>query len=365
MRVILSGGGTGGHIYPAIAIANRIKKEFPKAEILFIGTERGLERELVLKAGYDIRFIPVSYLKRKISLHNVKSAGKLLMGLLEARKIIKRFKPDIVIGTGGFVCGPVLYMASKLRIKTLIHEQNVFPGLTNRILSSYVDRIAISFPEAERYFKEKLRGKLVVTGNPIRDEFLQVSAIEANKRYKPDNRPIVLIVGGSGGSSKLNAATIAMLKQRTVGEYRIILVTGKMHFSAVLEALKDCSAAAGSTILPYINDMPHALRACDLIVCSAGAITIAEVTAAGKPSILIPKAHTAENHQEYNARAMEKAGAAIMLKENQLKGDVLYKAIESILVNKEVYSNMRTACGRVAKIDAIDLILSEVITLIS
>ncbi len=364
MRVILSGGGTGGHIYPAIAIANRIQKEYPKAEILFIGTERGLERELVPKAGYKIRFIPVSYLKRKVSLHNVKSAGKLLMGLLEARKIIKQFKPDIVIGTGGFVCGPVLYTASRLGVKTLIHEQNVFPGLTNRILASSVDRIAISFPEAEKYFKEKTKGKLVVTGNPIRDEFSKVSAVEANKRYKPVDKPMVLIVGGSGGASKLNAATIAMLKHRPLGDYSIILVTGKGHFEPVSEALKAYPTASEITVLPYINDMPYALKACDLIVCSAGAITIAEVTAVGKPSILVPKAHTAENHQEYNARAMEKAGAAIMLKEDELKEDTLYRAIASVMENKEVYASMRSACSKVAKTDAIDLIFKEVQKLI-
>jgi len=365
MRVILSGGGTGGHIYPAIAIANKIKERFPKAEILFIGTEKGLESDLVPKAGYKIKFIPVSYLKRKISIHNVKSAGKLLMGLMEARNIIKGFKPDIVIGTGGFVCGPVLFIASKLGYKTLIHEQNVFPGLTNRILSSSVDRIAISFSEAARYFKEKNKEKLVVTGNPIRDEFLKVTELEASRRYKKDNRPLVLIVGGSGGSRKLNQAVIDLLNNNPKNQFRILLVTGKSHYEEVINALKaNPSALEENSVIPYINDMPYALKACDLIICSAGAITIAEITAIGKPSILIPKAHTAENHQEYNARAMEEAGAAIMIKEDQLNGEELYKSIVKVVNDKGQYQVMRSACGKVAKIDAINLIIEEVEQLI-
>ena len=361
MRVILSGGGTGGHIYPAIAIANKIKERFPKADILFIGTEKGLESDLVPKAGYSIKYIPVSYLKRKISIHNVKSAGKLLMGLIEARNIIKGFKPDIVIGTGGFVCGPVLYIASKLGYRTLIHEQNVFPGLTNRILASSVDRIAISFSEAAKYFKEKNKEKLVVTGNPIRDEFLKVTELEANKRYKKDNRPLVLIVGGSGGSRKLNQAANDLLNKYTKNEFRVLLVTGKSHYEDVISALmNNPEVIEENSVIPYINDMPFALKACDLIICSAGAITIAEITAVGKPSILIPKAHTAENHQEYNAIAMEAAGAAIMIKEDQLSGEELYKAIVKVVKDKSRYLEMKSACSRVAKTDAISLIIDEV-----
>lgn len=365
MRVILSGGGTGGHIYPAIAIANRIRESFPKAEILFIGTEGGLESELVPKAGYSIKYIQVSYIKRSLSLHNVRTAAKLMAGLFEAGRIIRSFKPDIVIGTGGFVCGPVLYIAAKIGYKTLIHEQNVFPGLTNRILASTVDRIAISFSEAEKYFKPKSKNKLVLTGNPIRDEFLKVSEEDANMKYKMDNRPLVLIVGGSGGSKKLNQAAIDLLRLHPTNNYRIQLVTGKNHYQPVLEALKDnTSALSANSILSYINDMPYALKACDLIVCSAGAITIAEITAVGKPSILIPKAHTAENHQEYNAKAIKTAGAAIMIKEEELSGETLFKAIDKIISDKEMYARMQEACAKVAKTDAIDLIFKEVLKIL-
>lgn len=365
MRVILSGGGTGGHIYPAIAIANKIRDSFPKAEILFIGTEGGLESDLVPKAGYKIKYIPTSYIKRSLSLHNLKTAGMLVAGLFEAGKIIRSFKPELVIGTGGFVCGPVLYVAAKMGFKTLIHEQNVFPGLTNRLLSSSVDRIAISFPEAEGYFKPKNKEKLVLTGNPIRDEFLKVSDQDANMIYKLDNRPLVLIVGGSGGSKRLNQAAIDLLRQHPTNNYRILLVTGRNHYQPVLEALKDNSSALNAnSILSYINDMPYALKACDLIICSAGAITIAEITAVGKPSILIPKAHTAENHQEYNAKAIEATGAAIMIKEEELSGETLYKSIEKVIADKEMYVRMQEASAKVAKTDAIDLIFNEALKLI-
>lgn len=312
MRVIISGGGTGGHIYPAIAIANKIREKEPNARILFIGTEKGLESEIVPKAGYPIETITVSYLRRKISLHNIKSAGMLLKGLWQARNIIKKFKPDIVIGTGGFVCGPVVFMAAKMKIKTMIHEQNVFPGITNKILGNYVDKIAISFEEASKYFK--YTNKLVLTGNPIREDFLRVSTSEAMKRYGT-TKPMVLIVGGSGGSSSINKAVIEMMMKFQNYDFEILLVTGKRHYHDVMHHISQNKVLLrNNKIMEYIDDMPYALKACDLIICSAGAITITEINAVGKPSILIPKAYTAENHQEYNAMALQKGEQLLLSK---------------------------------------------------
>ncbi len=364
MRVILSGGGTGGHIYPAISIANKIKEKHPNAEILFIGTEKGMESDIVPKAGYSIKFVTVSYLKRKISLHNIKSAGMLFKGILEARKIIKDFRPDIVIGTGGFVCGPVVYMASKLGIKTIIHEQNVFPGLTNRILDKYVDKIALSFKEAEKYFKSK--NKLVVTGNPIRGEFFNVTEEEAKEKYGiKSNLPIVLVVGGSGGALKINNAVVEMLKLYKPKNFNVILVTGKRLYKNTIENINKEDLANNHEILPYINDMPYALKACDLIVCSAGAITIAEVTAVGKSAILIPKAHTAENHQEYNANAMGSKGAAVVIREDELNGEVLNRQIEKILNNKDTLKSMEAASRKEGITDAADRIYKEMESLLN
>ncbi len=363
MRVILSGGGTGGHIYPAISIANKIKEKYPSAEILFIGTEKGMESDVVPKAGYPIKFVTVSYLKRKISMHNIKSAGMLFKGIIEARKIIKDFRPDIVIGTGGFVCGPVVYMAAKLGIKTIIHEQNVFPGLTNRILDRYVDKIALSFKEAEKYFKSK--NKLVVTGNPIRAEFFSITKEMAKEKYGTEsNIPLVLVVGGSGGALKINNAVIEILKKNKPKDYKLLLVTGKRLYDDTMKNINISDLANNHEVMPYINDMPVAVNASDLIVCSAGAITISEITAVGKPAILIPKAHTAENHQEYNANAMASKGAAVVIREEELSGEILNKKIDEILNNREILRAMGDASREEGIIDAADRIYNEIESLL-
>ena len=359
MRVILSGGGTGGHIYPAISIANKIKEGYPDADILFIGTKGGMESNIVPKEGYPMRFITVNYLKRKLSLHNIKSAVVLLKGISEARKIIKDFKPHVVVGTGGFVCGPVVYAASKLKIKTIIHEQNVFPGLTNRILSRYVDKIALSFEEAEKYFKNK--DKLVVTGNPIRSDFFNVTEEEAKARYNINSDiPLVLVVGGSGGAFKINNAIVYILNKYSPLKFKLILVTGRRLYEQTTKSIERQDSLKSHRIVSYINDMPYALKACDLIVCSAGAITIAEVTAVGKPAILIPKAYTAEDHQQYNADAMADKGAAFVINEYELNGEILNKKIEEILSDREILKSMETASKKGAIIDAADRIYNEV-----
>ncbi|KAB3538589.1 undecaprenyldiphospho-muramoylpentapeptide beta-N-acetylglucosaminyltransferase [Alkaliphilus pronyensis] len=362
MKVVISGGGTGGHIYPAIAIANKIKESNSSAEILFIGTREGLENEIVPKAGFKMEYITISYIKRKISLHNVKTGIKLIKGMWQTRRILKSFKPDIVIGTGGFVCGPVLYIANKMGFKTLIHEQNVFPGLTNRILSKHVDKVLLSFSEAEKFFKNKER--VVVTGNPIRTDFMTVTEEEAKLKYK-SHKPLILIVGGSGGSSKINNAVLAMLESSGNNlSFQLLWATGKRHYNMVLEELKTIKLDKNHQVVPYINNMPYAMKACDVIICSAGAITIAEVTAAAKPAILIPKAHTAENHQEYNAEALEKVGAAVMIKEKQLSSDILLQNINMLITDKKLYDSMKKASSNASTVEAIDLIYKEILKLI-
>ncbi|WP_026476373.1 undecaprenyldiphospho-muramoylpentapeptide beta-N-acetylglucosaminyltransferase [Alkaliphilus transvaalensis] len=360
MKVVISGGGTGGHIYPAIAIANKIKEEKPDTEILFIGTEKGLESDIVPKSGYPIKHIPVSYLKRKISLHNVKSAGLLVKGLMEARRILKEFQPDLVIGTGGFVCGPVLFMAAQLKIKTMIHESNVFPGLTNRILARYVDCIALSFEEAKKYLKN--HNKVIITGNPIREDFLRITEEEAALKYnKKPGLPLILVVGGSGGSVKLNNAVIDLLTRHPKNNFEILLATGKNHYSKVMELLgKEKTILNNNRVVPYINDMPYALKACDLIICSAGAMTITEITAAGKASILIPKAHTAENHQEYNAKALADKKAAKMIKEKDLSGETLYQNIQEIIGQSNGLKEMQKASKGEAKLKASEKIYEAI-----
>ncbi|HZK57156.1 MAG TPA: undecaprenyldiphospho-muramoylpentapeptide beta-N-acetylglucosaminyltransferase [Clostridia bacterium] len=359
MKVILSGGGTGGHIYPAISIANKIKEKHTDAEILFIGTAKGMESNIIPGEGYPIKFITVSYLKRRFSLHNIKSAAVLFRGILGARKIIKDFRPDIVVGTGGFVCGPVVYVASRLKIKTIIHEQNVFPGLTNRILDRYVDKIALGFEEARKYFKNK--NKLVVTGNPIRSDFFSVTEKEAKARYNTNSDiPLVLVVGGSGGALKMNNAVIYILNKYNPRKFRLLLVTGKRLYEQTIRSVGKQNPMGNHKIVPYIDDMPYALKASDLIVCSAGAITIAEITAIGKPAILVPKAYTSEDHQQYNADAMEDKGAALVINENELDGEILNKKIKEVLGNKKVLKSMGAASKKGAIINAADRIYNEI-----
>jgi UDP-N-acetylglucosamine--N-acetylmuramyl-(pentapeptide) pyrophosphoryl-undecaprenol N-acetylglucosamine transferase len=327
MRYLISGGGTGGHIYPAIAIADRIRESEPTAEILFVGAANGLEMDLVPDAGYRIIPITVSYLRRKLSWHNVRSAFMLMKGLIESRQILKDFEPDWVIGTGGYVSGPVLYVAAKKRYKTMIHEQNAFPGLTNRILSAHVDFVALSFEEAKRYLKRTVN--VVVTGNPIRKEYYQLTQMEARESFPEyKNRSMVLISGGSGGSLHINQAIEEMLQQKPSLPFKLYWATGKRHYNRMKSAISsETFSEAGHQMVPYIDNMPYALKACDLVVCSAGAITIAEVQASDKYSILIPKAYTAENHQEKNALMMEEYGYATVIRELDLTGELLYQKI--------------------------------------
>lgn len=335
MRYLLSGGGTGGHIYPAIAIADRIREGDPKAEIQFVGAVGGLEMDLVPAHGYPIKSITVSYIKRSMSFHNVKTAAKLVKGLIEAGKILKEYSPDWVIGTGGYVSGPLVFVAAKKGYRTLIHEQNAYPGLTNRILSKYANKIAVSFPDAIEFMDNK--DSITVTGNPIRREYYQLTEKEAKKSFPEyDGTKMVLITGGSGGSAKINEAVEAMIKQYPTLSFSLYWATGRKFYKNIENRILDEGfLLAGHHIVPYIDNMPHALKACNLVVCSAGAITIAEVQAADKYAVLIPKAYTAENHQEKNAIMMEAGGYGAVIKETELSPDLLFERISEGLV----YSN--------------------------
>ncbi len=327
MRYLLSGGGTGGHIYPAIAIADRIREGDPKAEILFVGAVNGLELELVPQNGYTIKRITVSYLKRSLSIHNIKSAFKLVKGLYESNRIIRDFKPDWVIGTGGYVSGPVLFVAARRGYKTLIHEQNAYPGLTNRFLSNYVNNVAVSFDEAIKYFKNK--DIITVTGNPIRKEYYQLTEEEAKRRF-PDysDKKMVLISGGSGGSVKINQAVEGMINKYENLPFSLYWATGKIFFESVEKRVVNAHfVKSGHQIVPYINNMPYALKACDIVVCSAGAITIAEVQISNKYAVLIPKSYTAGNHQEKNAFMMEIEGQGTVIKDQDLTPELLFSRI--------------------------------------
>ncbi|KNF09921.1 UDP-N-acetylglucosamine transferase MurG [Gottschalkia purinilytica] len=361
MKVLITGGGTGGHIYPALAIAKKIKEEYKNAEILYVGTERGLESELVPKEGLKFKTIRVKGFSRKLSKDTVKSIKELFLGLNDAKKVIKEFKPDIVIGTGGYVCGPVVLLASLKKIPTLIHEQNAFPGVTNKILSKFVSKVAGSFEECKKYFKKS--EKVIITGNPIRKDILTIDKEKAYQDLKVDqNKPFILCFGGSGGQKKLNDAMLRfIIDNHDNDDIQVLHVTGKRFHESFMKELKSNGIdelSSNINVVPYFFEMPKALAIADLAITSGGAITIAEVTAVGVPTILIPKAYTAENHQEYNAKALEKAGASIVILEKDLTDNKLTKTIKEVLDDKEKLSNMAYNSKKIGIIDASERIVN-------
>lgn len=339
MKIVIAGGGTAGHINPGLAIAKYIREMDNKAEILFIGTKRGMETTLVPREGFEIKYIKVKGFKRKISLDTFVTIKELFQGIREARKIIREFKPDIVIGTGGYVCGPVVFIASRMKIPTLIHEQNAFPGATNRILSRFTDTVAISFKESENYFKAAK--KLVYTGNPVRGEILKADrASSRNKLNIHNDEPLIVVVGGSLGAERINNIVAEMLKKYLDhSKFKMIFATGNNQYDNVRQLLSGIDLK-NIDVVPYIYDAANVYAAADIIVCRAGAITCSELTALGIPAIMIPSPNVVANHQEYNARSLERNGAAVVILEKDLNEDVLYNQITNLLKDRNALNKM-------------------------
>ncbi|OIJ13256.1 undecaprenyldiphospho-muramoylpentapeptide beta-N-acetylglucosaminyltransferase [Anaerobacillus alkalilacustris] len=350
MKIIVSGGGTGGHIYPALALINEIKKIEPKAEFLYIGTEKGLESTLVTREGIPFKTIHITGFKRKISVDNVKTVLRFLKGVSLSKKIIQDFSPDVVIGTGGYVCGPVVFAATKLRIPTIIHEQNSVPGLTNKFLSKYVNKVAISFEDSRSFFPNE---KVVFTGNPRATEAALVhvkdrlAEIGLNK-----NKKTVLIVGGSRGAKPINDAFLEVLKDAGTRNYQFLYVTGDVHYDHVMAEVKKLGNPVNIKIEPFIHNMPEVLKNVQLIVARAGATTLAEITAIGLPSILIPSPYVTNNHQEKNARALSEHGAAVLKLEKEMSGKILLKEIDQLMLNEEKWEKMHNSALKLGKPDA-------------
>lgn len=355
MKVLIAGGGTAGHINPGLAIAKKILEKNEDAKIIFVGTQKGMETKLVPREGFELRFIRVRGFKRKLTMDTVKAVRDLFLGIMDARKIIKLEKPDIVIGTGGYVCGPVLYQAARMGIPTLIHEQNAFPGVTNKILSRYVDKVAISFKEAEKFFKTPK--KIVLTGNPVRKELISVD--RSQFRLK-DNRTRglgnVVIFGGSLGAQKINSTVVEMLKKHYKNnDFSLTFATGNNQFDSVTEELEGTSFE-NVKVVPYIYDVVNTYGSADLIVCRAGAITSSEMTAMGIPCIMIPSPNVTANHQEHNARALEKNGACVVILEKELSAEVLYEQIKKLLTDSDYLGKMAKSSRKMGITDATDKI---------
>ena len=361
MRVLLTGGGTAGHINPAIAIANYIKEKEPDSEFLFVGTERGLEKTLVPKCGYDIKFIDVMGLRRSLSVENIKVFINYVKSTGVAKRIIKNFKPDVVIGTGGYVCAPVVKAAASLKIPILIHEQNVFPGLAIKMLAGKADVTAISFEETRDMMKAK---KMVLTGNPLRPNLFSVHDIDlVRAEYGFDEKPIVLMFGGSLGAEKMNEALVQMIAENRIKDFNLIASTGERHYESISESIKkttDLSKVKNIKVVPYIYNMEEIFFAADVVVGRAGAITVSEITALGKAAVLIPSPYVAHNHQEYNARYLEKNGAAKVVLENEVSGKRICEEISSILKNKETLAKMQSDSKKIGIADACETIYNYI-----
>lgn len=342
-RVIISGGGTGGHIYPAITIARAIA-ELEPTEFLYVGSKIGLENTLIPKEGLPFVTLDVRGLERKLSGRNIVTLAKTAGSLFKAERIIRKFKPDVVIGTGGFVCGPVLLAASLSGIPTLIQEQNVIPGVTNQILSRFVNTIALGYEEAAARFKR--HDTLIYTGNPVRKDVLTVSKEDGRALLglAPDKFTL-LVAGGSRGARSINNAMIEVhqyFKQDT--SIQILHVTGDHEYDRVVKQLEGIDGkgryGVGSRVIPYLHTMPEALAAADLAVYRAGAVGLAELTVRGVPSILIPYPYAAEDHQRYNAQALVMHGAARMLLDKILTGKDLLDEIIRLKDNPKVLAQM-------------------------
>ncbi len=363
MRVIFAGGGTGGHINPAISVANYIKERDSDFEALFIGTERGLETKLVPAAGYKIEYIDIKGFNRKQLHKNVEVLVKLLKANKRCRQIIKEFKPDAVVCTGGYVSGPVAMAAKKMGVGALIHEQNVYPGLTVKGAEKYVDYVAVSFEETVKHMKN--REKCVVTGNPIRSEILNADRTQAEKALKINkDKPFVLVFGGSLGADRINSAMIGVLERlEKEHSFSLMFGTGDRNYENVMKSIKDKAIVPDSDtqVLAYINNMHQAMAAADLVVARSGAITVSEIAALGKASILIPSPNVVRNHQEQNAREFEKADAAAVITEDMLTSDVLYDEIVKLVSDKNKLNVMSENVKKLAKTDALEKIYGLVL----
>ena len=366
MKVIIAAAGTAGHINPGLAIANKIKKEQKNSEIVFIGTTRGLENDLVPRAGYELKTIDAYGLSKEISIENFKKMYKTLKGFGEAKKIIKEFKPDIVIGTGGYICGATITAAHSLKIPTLLHESNAFPGKAVKMLAKKTNTILVSFKDALPRIKNCKN--VVFTGTPVKIKKQNYSSEEKNRIVNEvglkTDKAIVLIFGGSQGAKKINDTIVDIIKNKQNKDYQMIWATGPKQFDIIKEELENLSLNINNIpnmkIIPYIYNMEELMNVVDLIVARSGAMTITEISNLGKPSILVPLPNVSHNHQLYNAKALESVGAARIILNDEINGEKLNKTIEEIVLNKEKIRKMGENALRISAVDAEDKIYDEI-----
>lgn len=358
MRVIISGGGTGGHIFPALAIINSLKRTNPEVEILYIGSCDGLEADIIPKENINIKFINVNGFKRKLSFYNLKVLYLFIKSAVKSRRIILDFRADIVIGTGGFVAGPPLFTAKSLKIPTLIHEQNVIPGITNKFLSYFADIIAISYEESRSSFGQQ--DKVRLTGNPrATDAYLSKKNYRNKLLEFEDDLPLILITGGSGGAEVFNKAILNYLESDYAQTYNFIFLTGSRYYDDIIGKINKKNIK----IIDFSYDLLDLLAASKLIITRAGATILAEITALGIPAIMVPSPNVTNNHQYHNAMALEKVGGGCLLSEAKMNNVNINSMIEEIL-DVDKYPIFVNACKSLGKVSAADEIYKEITLLL-
>lgn len=366
MKVVIAAAGTGGHINPGLAIANEIMKNEPDSKVIFIGTPRGLENDLVPKAGYDLRTIDAYGFSRKLSISNLVKMHKNYKAVRDAYKILKEFRPDLVIGTGGYICIPVCAEAYRLKIPIIMHESNAYPGVSTKMISKVAEAVFVGFEDAvKRLPKAK---KVVVTGNPSKIEKVEYSDEEKENKLKRNSLkdaklPTVLIFGGSQGAESINNAIIDIIKKKLNNNYQIIWSVGKKNYEGIKNKLQsdgiNIEKVENIVIYPYIYDMQEVMNIVDLVVCRSGAMTITEVAILEKPAIFIPYPFATENHQEYNARVLENVNAARIILDKELNAENLNQEITKIVQDKRLMLQMGKNASKVAKEHVETIIYSE------
>ena len=372
MRILFVGGGTGGHINPALAVAGYVRASHPEAKILYAGTPFGMEAELVPKAGFEMAMIAVRGFERKLNWknfkHNLKAVGHLTTAGHRAKQIIREFRPDLVVGTGGYVSGPVVRAACQLGVPTMIHEQNAFPGVTNKILSKRVDKVLLAVEKAKDYLDPDM--DYAVVGNPVREEIIFYDRDRARRELGiTDEEPMILSFGGSLGAKRINEAIADVIawhyRQAKLWHFH---ATGSYGVDYLPELLEERHVNLKNNhkihITEYIHDMPRVLAACDLVIGRAGAITLSEIEAAGKASILIPSPNVSENHQYHNAMVLQNANAAVVIEEKDLTGEVLVRTVKKLVNDPEKLKTLGKNARSIAVIDSNERIYREMMELI-
>ena len=361
LKVIISGGGTGGHIFPAIAIANAIRQKLPDSSILFVGAEDRMEMDRVPKAGYPIIGLPIKGLNRKQLWKNIDVAWKIVRSLHQARKIIKKFQPDIAVGVGGFASGPTLKAAKSLGVPTLIQEQNSYAGITNKLLAKGADRICVAYPNMERFFPQE---KILITGNPVRQDLLENkhNKIEVAHEYALNpSKPIVLILGGSLGAQSINECLLAKIEQMAQSQIQFIWQTGKLYIDRIKKQVQN-KKLTNIIITDFISDMSKAYTLADLVVSRAGAGSISEFCLLGKAVLLIPSPNVAEDHQTKNALALVNKKAALYIKDSEVLTK-LFPAIEDTVFDENKLKQLTANIQSLALPNSASVIANEIITL--